>query len=146
VRCAVPIWAVFAYFDQQLSSAEAEYERAFPHGIQIVDPDEPELPSATRERIRKRFQWLSYVVRRALDRAEEAGVGAVLARNHLDDWLLEQVCLLGEQLYWQDQIDTVPRTLTELAVTPFLRAGLDSGQISADFGVWCRQQMRGMDP
>jgi hypothetical protein len=147
MKRAVPIWAVFAYFDEQLSRAEAEYERAFPTGIRIIDPSEPVLPTPTRERIRERFRWLSYVVRHAVDRTEDAGVGAVLARN-LDDQLLEQVCLLGEQLYWQEWVDTVPRVLTEFAVTPFLRdsPGPGSDQISADFGGWCRQQMRGMDP
>lgn len=142
----IPIWAVFAYFDEQLGQAEAEYERAFPPGIRIIDPNEFVLPTPTRERIRERFRWLSYVVRQAVDRAEDAGVGAVLARD-LDDQLLEQVCLLGEQLYWQEEINTVPRVLTEFSVTPFLRDGPGPGlgSISADYGVWCRQQMRGMD-
>jgi len=143
MRRAVLIELVADHFEKQLSQAEALYERAFPPGL--YDPNEVEQFSpASRERIRQRYKWLLYGVRHALGWAEEAGVGAIWNPNlddQFNDHLLEQVCLLREQLYWQEEIDTVPRVLTEYAVKPFYEAG----EITADYAVWCRQQLRRTD-
>ncbi|WP_070987908.1 hypothetical protein [Halofilum ochraceum] len=141
-RRAIPIETVRGYVEQQMGEAEADYERAFPSELRVIDPDAPQISPTTCEQIRNRYKWLSYVVVDALGWAEDEDVGAVLARD-LDHTLLEQLCLLREQLYWQEWVDTVPRVLTEFAVEPFLRdtPGPGPGQISADFGVWCRQQI-----
>jgi hypothetical protein len=93
--------------------------------------------------MRERAKHLRHV-HQELGLAAEAGVGAVLAPA-LDDFLLDRICLLGEQLHWQDWINTVPHTLTEYAVTPFHRdsiMGATKGSITADVSIWCRQQMR----
>ena len=121
---AIPIDVVAEYLVQQMTCAEEADAR----GNAAFAP----IPG-----VRERATWLRYV-HRELSLADEAGVGAVLAPA-VDDALLDQLCLLGEQLYWQEQINTVPRTLTEHAVRPpFYKYG---GSISADRSVWCRQQL-----
>lgn len=124
MRRAMPIEAVAAYVIEEMKQAEAAYER----WRAAYSP----VPGA-----RERADWYRYV-HRELRRAEENGVGAVLARG-LDNQLIEQLCLLGEQLFWQDQIDTVPSTLTELAVRPPFRR--DDGTPSADRAAWIRQKI-----
>ncbi|MDZ7787435.1 MAG: hypothetical protein U5K73_04655 [Halofilum sp. (in: g-proteobacteria)] len=62
----------------------------------------------------------------------------------IDDAMLDQLELLREQLHWQKEIDTVPHTLTEDAVTPFYRdsiTGVGRGDLSADQAVWIRHQI-----
>lgn len=128
MRRAVPIETVADYVVEEMVQAEAAYERG---------RDAFSVTAGARERA----DFLRYV-HRELGKAEDHGVGAVLAQD-LGEALLDQLCLLGEQLHWQEQIGTVPQTLTELAVSPFQKStpGPGPDQISADFGAWCREQI-----
>ncbi|MDZ7787438.1 MAG: hypothetical protein U5K73_04670 [Halofilum sp. (in: g-proteobacteria)] len=94
MRRAIPIEQVRAYVEHQLAQAEATYEHVR-GGTLTPDPRNPEWST-----IWTRYVWLYFLEKKALSRAERAGVGAVLALD-LDETLLEQLALLGEQLHMQ---------------------------------------------
>jgi hypothetical protein len=106
MRLAIPIKEVRAHVEHQQARIEPAYQRErAEHG-----PDWPTIWS--------RRTWLYWLEKKALRRAERAGLGAVLA-TAADESLLEQLGLLGEQLRWQGRIDQVPRDVTADAVEPY---------------------------
>jgi hypothetical protein len=116
---AVAIEAVRGYLERQLAAIEPDYQCERSQAEHA--PDWPAIWT--------RRTWLYWLEKKALRRAERAGVGAVLGER-LDEGLLETLGLLGEQLHeqqteWTDASGlrrgggVVSRDLTQDAVTPF---------------------------
>lgn len=116
---AVAIEAVRDYLERQMAAIEPDYQCERSRAEHA--PDWPAIWT--------RRTWLYWLEKKALRRAERAGVGAVLGER-LDEALLQTLGLLGEQLHeqqseWTDASGrrrgggVVSRELTQDAVTPF---------------------------